>query len=194
MDDGQRHRLDTPALRKRLDSVFDIAFAYVPGAGRDDDDADDIAMRAVVSVGNVLMSNPEFLGDLGHREKYFKRIVWNVVKTEWETAKRRKRLETDISDIYDNEPSSCYDPEAVLDVMEVEHQQMQISRAIGGLSGRKGELVVEHHIKGRATKDIAAADGTTDGTVRVQLAQSLKEIRAMLGQSRGAKNRGGKNR
>jgi RNA polymerase sigma factor (sigma-70 family) len=178
-------------MRARLDSVFDIAFIHVIGMGRDGDDGDTIAMRAVGRIAEGLLLDPDFLTDFEPRQTYVWHIVWNVLKTEWSAANRRRRIESENSDIYDIEPSPTYDPESILDVMEQEHELREANKAIAQLPKQKQEQIIDHYLNEQPTKAIADAAGKQDGTVRVQISESLKKVRATLGVPSGRKNRGG---
>src|SRR5258708_5848732 len=189
----QRHRLDTPRMRTRLKSAKRIAFKFAIDAGRDPDWANDVASKVMWIVARRLSSDAAFLADERERTRYVKSIVRNAVINEWERADVRKRAEPVLSYGQETEASSYYNPESILDEMELEWQKRQANAAIAELSQRRRQLVLDHHIEGIQTKDLATASGTTDGTVRVILHNALQEIRERVGERRGPKNRRRKN-
>ena len=183
------HPLDAPEMKARLESVRKMAFDHAIAAGRDSDSADTIGAKAMRQAAKRLEMDRDYLADDGDRERYAKCVGAGVVISEWEYADVRQRGESMVREQQEHYRSSHFDPAAVFDKEEIKWQKKQATLAINVLSPRRRELMVDHHINERPSKELADASGTTDGSVRVILHDALSEIRERLGQTAGAKNR-----
>jgi RNA polymerase sigma-70 factor (ECF subfamily) len=165
-----------------------IAFHYLRDVADADEAVQDAFLKAYLHIGTFREELPF--------EVWFTRILVNGCLDRLKARRRRERwMAPPAMDPDGNErdpaeylPSSGPSPEAL--VLSAERQR-QLTTALAQLPERQRMVFVLSHFEGRSSREVSAATGLNESTVRVHLFRAVRRLRGLLtGRAGGRPMRG----
>ena len=176
-DDVPRRALSDKELLALLRPVLPIALECALAMNRDPEAAEDLAKRALVKILAALRKDPVYLGDGSGLRGLVSKIVRNLSVTDWKKERVQKENESMLSYEADTNQSSSYNPESVLDEMEMEWRMAEVNKAARTLSPLELRIVKLRYMAGLPSKVIALADRRADDAVRRTLFLGMQKLR-----------------
>ncbi|HIE27071.1 TPA: RNA polymerase sigma factor [Candidatus Poribacteria bacterium] len=167
---------DQDAFSNLMKKYKSLIFSYVRRKVGNDDDADDITQEVFVKVYKAL---PNW-----QPRASFQTWLYTIARNrciDYHRAKARRQFHSlDDDEEYMPVPPATdiySDPEKMAEENELGRI---ISEAIKQLSPKQKEVFILHHYQGLQIKEIAAALGMADGSVKVHHHRAMKKLKNIL--------------
>jgi len=153
-----------------------IAYHYLRDVAEADEAVQDAFVKAYLHLGSFREELPF--------EVWFTRILVNGSLDRIKSRARRERWllprtenPDDGSSVLDQTPASGPSPE---DALLASERQRRLSAALGQLPDRQRLVFVMTQVEGWSSKDVGAATGLNESTVRVHLFRAIRKLRKLL--------------